>query len=215
MITRKPIFALLFVVTFALPGCDYFRPAQPEPFDGENPLPPVRADYSDPERTLETLQLAIQDKSATNGQAAYIGGFADPATDDQGFSATFDPFTVARFDHPDTDWNLGREQFFYSSLSRYAPGFTYLFAWGHEFESAPEDTRDATTATLYRSYRLRANPAGRDTLVNEAFGNAELHFILVGNKWKIVKWIDTENPRANFDAEEKSFGYLRLAGPSQ
>lgn len=213
MIPRKPAIALVFAVTFALAGCDYFRPAQPE-IGGDNPLPPVQVDYGDPEKTIETLQRAIQDKSATNGQAAYIGGFADPATDDQGFSATFDPFTVARFENPDTDWNLGREQFFYSNLSRYAPGFTYLFTWGHEFASAPEDARDATTATLYRSYRLRAQPADRaDTLVNEAFGNAELHFVLVGNKWKIVKWIDTENPTANLLVGEASFGYLRLAGP--
>src|ERR1041385_6304206 len=114
MNSRTLAFALLFLVTFALPGCDFFRPARPEIGAGGD-LPPVHTDYSLPEKTLETIQAAIEDKSATNGQSAYIEGFADPATDGEGFTTTFDPNTLARFsaqDQPNTDWSLDREQLF-------------------------------------------------------------------------------------------------------
>jgi len=211
---RTPTFALLLLVTFALSGCDFFRPARPE-VGPEGNLPPVHTDYSLPDKTLDTIQAAIQDKSATNGQSAYIDGFADPASDGEGFTTTFDPNTLARWsaqDLPPTDWNLDREQLFYTNLSRFASGFQYFFTW-EKWQAAGDDISGSTTATLYRSYRLTAKPADRDTLVNEAYGNAELQFVLVGNKWKIVKWIDHEDPHADFEANQVSFGYLRLQGP--
>ena len=133
-----------------------------------------------------------------------------------GFTTTFDPNTLARFsqqDQPNTDWNLDREQLFYLNLARFTPGLQYFFSWGTDFPRAPQDETGATTATLYRSYRLTAKPTDRDTLLSEAFGNAELHFVLVDNKWKIVKWIDSEDSRADFNANQVSFGYLRLSGP--
>lgn len=215
MNSRIPALALFLVAILALPGCDFFRPARPDIGDKENPLPSVHADYSTTEKTLETIQAAIEDKSATNGQSAYIGAFTDPATDGVGFTTTFDPNTLARFsaqDLPSTDWNLDREQFFYLNLARFTP-FQYLFTWGTDFPLAPEDVEGATTATLYRSYRLMAKPPDRDTLLSEAFGNAEIHLVLVDNKWKIVKWIDSEDSRADFNANQVSFGYLRLSGP--
>ena len=213
MLAKKPFLVLVLVATFGLSGCDYFRPAQPEIGPGGS-VPPVTINYSSPEKTLETIQFAIQDKSATNGQSAYIGGFANPATDGEGFTTTFDPFTLARFQTPpNTDWNVDREQNFYSNLSQVLAGFSFTFDWGHDYPRAPEDVPGATTWTLYRSYRLFAKPADRDTFVNEAYGNAELHFVLVDNKWKIVKWIDVEDSRADFNAGQQSFGFLRLTGP--
>lgn len=213
MNSRTSTVALVLAGSLALAGCDYFRPSQPE-IGPDGGLPPVETDYSLPTKTLDTIQRAIQDKSATNGQTAYIAGFTDPTTDGQGFTASFDPFTIARFGNPapNTDWSLDREQLFYSNLSRFAPGLTYFFSWG-DFPRAPQDENGATTATLYRSYRLQAKPADRDTLLYEAYGNAELHFVLVGNKWKILKWIDSEDPQADFTANQVSFGYLRLSGP--
>ena len=194
-----------------LAGCDYFRPAQPE-VSGDV-VPPVPTDYSTPEATLTTVQLAIQDKSASTGTTAYRQAFANPLTDGQGFSATFDPNTLLRFTAPDIDWNFDREQIFYSKLSQLDASFKFVFGWGHDFPRAPPDETGASTATLYRSYSLRATTDG-SLYVYEAFGYAEIHFVLVDNKWKIVRWIDFEFPQADFNAGQKSFGFLRLSGPS-
>lgn len=203
--------ATILVATLALlaPGCRYFRPAQPEV--GEN-LASFEAKYGTIDETLETLRLAIQDKSTTIGQSAYIGGFADPTTDAQGFSATFDPITVARFSNPSLDWTFQKEEQFYSNLSRLLPTATFVFSWG-EFRGAPDDDIQATTAVLYRSYVLDASPDEGQTYVHIARGNAELHLVLLGTKWKIVQWVDSEDPLADFTAGEQSFGQLRLAGP--
>jgi len=204
--------ALLALALFALPstGCNYFRPSQPEvPTGGAD----IVADYSSPDKTLETMQLSIQDKSGTNGQSAYTGAFASEVLDGEGFTATFDPITVARFPQgTSTTWDLSREEIFYSNLSRLLPTSTFVFSWG-EFRGAPEDQPDATPAIFYRSYQIRATPDDGATYVPVARGNAELRMKRFGSSWKIVLWIDSEDPLANFDLGELSFGQLRLAGP--
>ena len=203
----------LAALGLALSGCNYFRPAQPElPRGSGTQGSGVHVNYSAPDSTLATLKLAIQDKSATNGQSAYVGGLADPTTDDVEFTATFDPLTLARFSTPpSTAWGLQNEQLFYAALSQIDASFTFSFTWG-VFQGAVNDELNPTTATLYRSYTLRATQDGGATYINEARGNAELHLILSGSRWKIVKWIDSEDPHAEFINGEKSFGYLRLGG---
>ncbi len=202
----------LFAAAIGLSGCNYFRPAEPQTGDIG---PIVLTDYSTPDNTLSTLALAIDDKSATTGQSAYIGGFADPSSDGQDFTATFDAATVARFNPaPDLNWSIQHEQLFYHNLSQLAPGFKFVFGWG-PYPAGGNDVTDlsAGTATLFRTYSLQATPDDGTTLRYEALGIAELHLIRVGSKWKIVKWIDTEDQHADFDNNQRSFGYLRLAGP--
>jgi hypothetical protein len=200
----------LFAAALLLAGCNYFRPAQPE--IPSNVAPSVPTDYSTPDATLQTLKLAIEDKSTTTGQTAYMGAFANPAADGQGFTATFDPLTVARFNPtPDTNWSFDREQLFYSNLSRVDGDFKFLFSWGDFL--GDRDVIEPTTATLYKSYILEATQNEGASYVHEARGNAEIHMVLIGNKWKIVQWIDSEDPHADINAGQRSFGFLRLAGP--
>jgi len=189
-------------------GCNYFRPTRPELPTGNLIVPR----YTAPDTTLNTLLLAIQDKSATNGQSAYVGGFADLDTDGAAYQAFFDPLTLARFPGQATDWDIGREEIFYGNLSRQLPTAAFLMNWG-EFRGAPFDDIQASTAILYRSYLLQATPDDGATYVPVARGNAEIHFALLNGNWKIVQWRDSEDPDANFDLGELSFGQLRLAGP--
>lgn len=205
-------FALLGLAVLAIVagGCRFFRPAQAEIPEGG--VEPIELNYTTIENTLETIRLAIQDKSTTNGQSAYIQAFADPTTDGVGFTAEFDPITAARFPGQSTEWNIDREELFYSNLSRVYPTSQFTFAWG-DFRGAPDDDETSVPAVIYRSYLLLATPDEGQTFVNVARGNAALYFIQVGTQWKIVKWIDSEDPLADFDADELSFGQLRLAGP--
>lgn len=189
-------------------GCDYFRPTRPELPAANYPVPR----YTQPETTLVTLGLAIEDKAATNGQSAYIGGFANPATDGAGYIAEFDPITVARFEGQSTEWDIGREEIFYANLSQLLPNSIFLFAWG-TFPGAPDDDEESTPRIYYRSYLIRATPDDGRTYVTVARGNAALHMIQVGGAWKIVRWVDSEDPEASFEDGEFSFGQLRLEGP--
>lgn len=209
--SKRRSLGLLLLAVLALGGCDYFRPSQPEV--GGDIVPPVPTDYSNPEATLTTVQLAIQDKSASTGTTAYAQAFANPVTDGQGFTTTFDASTLARFTAPDVNWNFEREQIFYSKLSQLDASFKFVFGWGHDFPRAPPDDIGTSAATVYRSYSLRATTDG-SVYVYEAYGYAEIHLALLNNKWKIVTWIDFEFPQADFNAGQKSFGFLRLSGPS-
>lgn len=202
------LIALGLAVAMFATGCNYFRPTRPE-----TPLSDVIVPrYTQPDTTLYTLLLALQDKSATNGQSAYIGGFADPENDGAAFVAEFDPLTVARFPGQPTDWDIGKEEIFYGNLSRLLPTSAFLMAWG-DFRGAPSDDFQATTAILYRSYLLQATPDDGATYVPVARGNAEIHFALLRGSWKIVRWIDSEDPQADLNLGELCFGQLRLAGP--
>jgi hypothetical protein len=189
-------------------GCNYFRPSQPE-------LPTstgVDADYSSAEATILTIQQAIRDKSSTNGQSAYIGAFSDLGSDGVAYVAEFDPITVARFPGQPIDWDRGREEIFYANLARLLPSSTFDFVWG-TFTGAPDDDRQTDSAILYRSYLITATPDDGLTSVPVARGNAQLHFVKIRDNWKLVRWIDSEDPLADFLSGELSFGQLRLAGP--
>jgi hypothetical protein len=199
--------ALLAVLGLAS-GCDYFRPTQPAPPSGTG----FNAVYDSPAATLNTLRLAIEDKAATNGRVAYLGGIANPDGEGDGFSTTFDPLTIERFPGESTDWSYEREAEFYANLSIFLSTSTFAFTWG-DFPGAPDDEPDATPAVFYRSYLLRASSDGGNNYTTIGRGNAELHFIKVGNLWKLEKWIDHEDPQANRELGEESFGHLRLSGP--
>ena len=95
------------------------------------------------------------------------------------------------------------------------PGYAFNFTWKVGYvplQTAPEDELLATTATLYRNYRILAY---RDVTDDQfvARGNAEIHFALIRGNWKIVQWRDHEASDADFNRGELSFGQLRLAGP--
>lgn len=198
--------ATLLVV--ALVGCNYFEPTKPEPPPKGTRIVPR---YTAPETTLVTMELAVEDKSANNGVDAYAGALADTLTDAAEFRAFFDPITLARFPGQSSVWSRDREQIFYSNLSRLQPGVTVVFTWG-SFRGAPDDDHQATTALLYRSYQMYAAP-DQTNLVPIARGNADLYFVLSGGVWKLVRWQDHEDPLADFNRGELSFGQLRMAGP--
>jgi hypothetical protein len=191
-----------------VPGCGLFKPASPQPPIGSA----IVGRYNFPDTTLNTLALAIADKAQTNGQSVYIAGFADSAVDGVDFHAFFDPATVLRFTSgghspPDLNWGIRYEQNFYVKFAQLQPGATYQFIWQVDSTSVIDDIQP-TTALLHRKYRAFAALA--DTSVLLSRGYADLAFVKVGSDWKIVRWQDREDPAANLDAGELSFGQRRL-----
>lgn len=202
------LLALGLGLAILVTGCNYFRPSQPEIPREDGVVP----DYSSAEATLLTIVQSIRDKSSTNGQSAYIGSFADLTADGVAYVAEFDPITIARFPGQPTDWDRGREEIYYAKLCQLLPSATFDFVWG-TFLGAPDDDRQTSSAILYRSYLIQATTDQGNTIVKVARGNAALHFAKIQNDWKLVRWIDSEDPAADFNSGELSFGQLRLAGP--
>lgn len=197
----------LLLVGAAATGCNFFEPADPEPPIGGGIVPR----FAEPETTLVTMGAAIMDKSATNGETVYAQCLADTASENAEFHAFFDPATLERFHVDAPDWDREREKVFYTYLARQRTGLRFVFAWGPD-PGAPDDDHQATTALLYRSYQLFA--LGDNSSVTVAKGFADLYFIKnQNNQWKLVRWQDHEDPAADFENNEFSFGQLRMAGP--
>jgi len=184
---------LLLVLTPTLvgfSGCSFFRPARPELPKN----PGIRAVYNDPDTTLETIVLAIQDRAFTNGGSAYSGAFADTASDPRGFDAFFDPATLARYPNPETVWDHNKEVAFYPKFCQIIKtAATYQMVWRSD-PNSPDDERTSTTALLHRFYQVTALPTGAENLLFVAQGYADLQFQLMGGNWKIVSWQDREDP---------------------
>jgi len=200
-------FVLLWLM-LAAQGCGLFKPASPQPPIGSA----IVGRYNDPDTTLETLRLAIADKAQTNGQTVYMAGFADSAADGVDFHAFFDPATVVRFTSaghapPDLNWGRRYEQNFYVKFAQLQPSGAYELKWLPDPHSIADD-RQPTTALLHRQYF--ASAALADTSVFLARGYADLSFVKVGSDWKLVRWQDREDPTANIDAGELSYGQRRL-----
>ena len=195
-------------ILLAAQGCGLFKPASPQPPIGSA----IVGRYNFPDTTLNTLALAVGDKAQTNGQSVYMAGFADSSVDGVDFHAFFDPATVARFTSgghapPDLNWGTRYEQNFYVKFAQLQPSAAYQLVWQVDSTSVIDDIQP-TTALLHRKYRVFA--ALSDTSVALARGYVDLAFVKVGSDWKIVRWQDREDPVANIDAGELSFGQRRL-----
>jgi len=201
--------ALLLGLMLLVQGCGLFKPASPQPpIFGSG----IVGRYNLPDTTLNTLALGIADKAQTNGQSVYMAGFADSSVDGVDFHAFFDPATVVRFTSgghapPDLNWRTPYEQNFYVKFAQIQPSATYQFIWQVDSTSVIDDIQP-TTALLHRKYRAFA--ALGDTAISLARGYADLSFVKIGSDWKIVRWQDREDPAANIDAGELSFGQRRL-----
>jgi len=187
-------------------GCDYFKPANPEAPSLTSVIIP---NYSQPENTLETLAKGIEDKGRTNGLSAYSGGLAER------FQAGFDAQTVNRMEQQGVvvpeDWNLGREESFYSkfvTLSTVPLNSEYNFQWVDD-QTQGEDVHEAELAILQKEYRAFAILQGGESRYI-ARGFATLHFIKVSARWVITRWEDREKNDAQIEQGEVSMGQRRL-----
>lgn len=194
--------------TGAVGACNLFRPAVPEA-GGVGRIVPTN--YRDPDATLATLALAIEDKGRGNGQSVYLGGLADSTTDGRAFHAFFDPAVLSRFQPGQIppDWNLTYERNFYSNFARFRTG-EYGVHW---FPDDPNpDQFEFDTATLHRKYEIYERIDGGDSLLI-AIGFADLYFISHSGDWVIARWQDRVDPTRGANPrnpDEVAYGFRRL-----
>jgi hypothetical protein len=199
-----------------LSGCGYFRPADPEPPSGTT----VLANYQEPDSVLATIVRAIADKGRSNGQAAYISGFADTTADPRGYHAFFDPATVQRMEQQGVvvppDWDHIQEDLFYSRFVRLPSvpaNAEFIFRWLPD-PTQGEDELGTETATLHREYQGFAITGSDQQTIAEGF--VTLNFVKFSTtRWAIVRWQDREAVGADISAGEVSMGQRRLEPQSQ
>jgi hypothetical protein len=200
---------VLALVAVALPSCDLFRPAEPEA-----PTRSVRIpNYSTLDSTLTMIAYGIEAKASGNGQAVYIGAFADTMTDPRGFHAFFDPQTISRMQQagitPPSDWNRPLEEDFYARFVTLSQSSEYSMEWTVD-ETPGDEEITPETALLHRQYRVFAIQ-GDELTGTLARGLVSLYFVKVSaDRWAVVRWQDREFPEADIANGEVCFGQRRL-----
>jgi hypothetical protein len=188
-----------------LSGCSLFQPTEPEPPSGAV----VIADYSSPEKTLETVAAAVTSKGLANGQSAYEDALAD---DDglPGFRAFHLPEVIARqpAGSVPATWDKGRERNFYFSMVNVSAN-EYEMRFQVDPRNADFEFIDvaADTASLYRQYTVFVfdSDGNAETL---ALGYANFGFRRINSRWQIIRWTDVLGLPGDDDA--LTFGALRL-----
>ncbi len=204
-----PIAAVLIAVLAVTSGCNFFRPAQPEPF-AEAPFLP---DYRDPDATLQTIADALSDKARTIGVTAYAGAFAESTSaQTPAYHHFFWPDDVFHWrqasGRPAPEWNFLLEQNFYIKFVNLR-GDAYRLQWAVD-DLNPDDVRD-DQASVHRHYLVTTETedgAISDTL---AVGYADLTVIRSADSWRITRWDDRIDPNGNpNNPEAVTLGRRRL-----
>lgn len=183
-------------------GCDLFKPAEPEPPDGDV----ILGNYTTVDSTLDTMARAVRAKGQLDGQNAYLRGLADPALDvGRTFVAEFDAATLSGFQGSvPNPWGRNEESSFYSNFAGDDGLLAHDMEWGDGDRSDPVPTD--STATVIRSYRvLRLNATNSITTL--ATGYADMDFVRTPRGWVMVRWVDRENSTG---PTRSSYGALRL-----
>lgn len=212
---RAGIMALLTLAT-CLAGCNWFRPEKaPLPSD-----PPPPSDYTQPEQTLETLKLAIEDKRSLSA-GNYIGAFADSTLEQvPGFHQFFYPAEADQWrqsgKNVPEDWDVRLERRFFdvgqSSLINLNPNTYYEVTFTRDDDSPP-DLVGVSPTILHRKYQIVAFDESSNQAVEIiARGIAHLTFYETpGKLWRITRWDDEPDLSSNvFGLPQVSWGQRRL-----
>jgi hypothetical protein len=204
-------------LAIGLSGCDYFRPAAPEPPTSGDVL---LTNYTHPDSTLETMRRGIEAKSG--GAAAYSGALADsldsttPDFHHVFWQAELDAWVQSGGQAP-SDWNSNLETtFFHRFITlRNEP---YMLRWDVD-ETRPDDI-GTDQATIHRRYTLRSfnvTAPGETTFTFLALGFADLTLYrrAQDGAWLVRLWQDRPDPAADpQDEEQMTLGRRRLQSTS-
>jgi hypothetical protein len=196
-----PLLAL--AIAAGAPGCGLFKPTEPEPPSGGV----VQADYSDPNATLTTLRLAVEDKGRTTGQTAYLDGLASPGRDGGlNFTAIHLPSVVQTLRNAEViipePWTHALESDFYRKLIA-IDNSPYAMQWAVDGRFEAEDLEGADEWVLNKTYLIQSESR------TIAKGYAKLTFRRTApNRWVIVTWEERDVEAG--DSEDVTFSMLRL-----
>jgi hypothetical protein len=205
----------LLTVALALPlGCvNPFKPSDPAPPDGNG----VAENFQTPDDVLETLRLAVENKSI-NGENAYINCFADSvAPADRAYRSFYDP-AVRQVWQSGTPipapepWNRELERGVPRRLNDIRQNAIYSWQWSRD-PFAISDEEGADSAQFHRKYVLLAtDPSSNNSGEIIAQGYCDLSFLKIGNRWAIVRWNDRLDPTigANPSTDQYTMTWYRL-----
>ncbi|NOT32550.1 MAG: hypothetical protein HOP12_00080 [Candidatus Eisenbacteria bacterium] len=195
--------ALLVALPLAT-GCDFFEPDEP-------PLPPSGAvpivpDFTDPDRTLETVRLAVEAKALRGGPTAYALAFAESTITTtpefhQFFSLTDANQWVLEGRSVPSDWQASDERDFFANGARSLISLrpeNYVMTW------TPEDGNPREEGNGFFVYHQRYRIVAVDQAGNVAYlvakGFADLTITQLANSdWKITRWSDRVDPEPELD----------------
>ena len=212
-IRRAALTAALLLGPALLSGClDLFKPATPAPPTATGGVL-VPTNYGTPDKTLATMAAAMANKNATNGNGAdaWIGAFANPATDNLTPVFVFDPGVLVDLGITDPAWNLTLERNFYVKLPL-LDTHAYYLTWAPWAPCGNDEDLPDGTAIRPRTYRLYTVDGSGNTLGTMALGIAKLTFKQVGTRWVITQWVDLADPAADpSDNNQVCFSRRRLS----
>jgi hypothetical protein len=205
---RAEALTLLLAAAAWVGGCDYFRPAEPEP---PPPGTVVLPDYSHPDSTLATIARAIADKGQTNGSSVYAGAFAESTSSSTpAYHQFFWPEDAADWQglgRTVPDWTLPLELIFYNQVINLRSDLYHL-EWAPDPPN-PDDFRP-DQAFIHRRYVLTTATGDGTVSSTLAVGYADLTMALgPDGAWRIVIWQDRRDP-AVADPEAVTLGRRRL-----
>lgn len=220
--SRPAAGALGWAACVLLGGCiNPFAPARPEPPVDAGTIIQIPTDFTQPERVLNTLALAVAAKAQGNGPDAYLGAFADSSQGDPALRIGFDPDVVAErvsAGKAQPAWTRDKELTFYRYLPTLGTAstdqFLLLFTG---YPTAPSDITTDTQVTLYRQYTLTAESADNSSSVLIATGRADLTMNRVASgRWTITTWDDHRDPAYTADdVTHPCFSRLRIDSSGQ
>jgi hypothetical protein len=202
---------------FALPlGCpNPFKPADPEPPKAGG----VFEDYSEPEKVLETMVLAVNSKSS-GGTDAWLHAFADSQlVGERAFRAFYDPAVKQNWQIITTlaapePWDLVLERNLPVKLFGIRTLADYTFEWAQDTDSPnDEDPNKADTVMFHRHYKLTATQGSNKETICIGFADLSFQKNKDGVTWSIFHWNDRldqtigVNPPAT---DERTMSWWRL-----
>lgn len=203
----------LLLAAAPLSGCDFFRPEEPPAVGNEETIP---QNYSSPEATLLTIELAVEAKGLKAGSVAYAGAFADStAPETPGFHQFFwtaDEAAWAQAGNTVPAWGHQQEAEFYNIKPRNLISLRdepYAMEWVPETGN-PDEPGDGFVV-MHRRYTVYAMGAEGTPVAIIAKGYADLTITqLASGEWKITRWNDRADPENDLGLEQKTWGQRRL-----
>ena len=213
--TRRAALPALVAVACALAGCvNPFRPASPEAPTSTT----VREDFSTPERLLNTLVAAMEDKG-TAGRIAWANAMADTSgPNTRAFYAFMDPVVLSDWGQtsgiPAPEWGLDLERQFYDRFGALTSG-TYQMTFSPD-NFSPSDDIGTETALMHRRYVIYS--IEQDIATPIAQGYVDFYMVSYDGRWWVVRWQDRLDPDVGVnpsDGTSYSLGRRRLDSLTQ
>lgn len=198
-------------------GCSNpFEPARPEPPDTGG----ITADFSSPEKLVETLDIALENRQSA-GRQAWLDALADssgPGT--RNFYAFQDPRVLADWRlstqrEPPDPWDSEKESLFYDDFVNLFPA-DYDVTFGDDPTSPANDIDPAAgTALMHQRYVVKTTV--NNSTVDIAIGYVDLYLVRYDGRWFVTRWddrLDADIGVSPQNPENRTLGWRRLDSAS-